>query len=484
MRGYAANIVVSQSPAPGTRVIATARRSSSLRLEPKRLYAQTGEPEDARPTGRQPPPALGSARTATPTATKRPGDSRATPAATKAAPRRRMRSRAAKTAAAKPAATAPPAFEVAGRPKEPLDEMSLSDRAKQLAAWVERIRTDRRERRPLALPAQLDRHRREASAGGDGADALRTLVAVDNRVQKLWGVGAQSEQVARQTLAKVKERSVEAALGATRSEESGYNLIELLTAMAILGVVMTSLTTVLVSATNADVRMNQNFQAQTQARTALDRFRREGHAACRADPAGADDVDHADLHHLRQLPRLGRAAGELVHGCGRASRYGLFRATGADVRRERRQGRRLPDGRKHIQLPDDLVSSGARSRSLSRSTRTRTRRRGTYTLDDNVGSPQRDQVGMMRRLRLSDERGIALVITLGILLVTSVHAGDGDRVLVDAGRGAHRSKADQTAYALAEAGINNAMAVLANPTNNALNSTLLPARTPPTKGAA
>jgi len=37
------------------------------------------------------------------------------------------------------------------------------------------------------------------------------------------------------------------------SDESGYNLIELLTAMGILGVVMTSLTTVLVSATNAVV---------------------------------------------------------------------------------------------------------------------------------------------------------------------------------------------------------------------------------------
>ena len=40
-----------------------------------------------------------------------------------------------------------------------------------------------------------------------GAAALRTLVAVDERVQKLWGIGARSEQVARQTLAKVEERS-------------------------------------------------------------------------------------------------------------------------------------------------------------------------------------------------------------------------------------------------------------------------------------
>jgi type II secretory pathway pseudopilin PulG len=53
-------------------------------------------------------------------------------------------------------------------------------------------------------------------------------------------------------------------------------MIELLTAMGILGIGVDVLTTVLVSATNADVRMNQNFQAQTQARTALERFRREG----------------------------------------------------------------------------------------------------------------------------------------------------------------------------------------------------------------
>jgi hypothetical protein len=46
-----------------------------------------------------------------------------------------------------------------------------------------------------------------------------------------------------------------------------------------------------------------------------------------------------------------------------------------------------------------------------------------------------------------------------------------------AGRHANKGKADQGAYALAEAGVNNAMAVLANPSNNALNSTLLPSRT-------
>ena len=113
------------------------------------------------------------------------------------------------------------------------------------------------------------------------------------------------------------------------SDESGYSLIELITAMGILGIVMTSLTTVLVSATNADVRMNQNFQAQTQARLALDRFRREGHAACCADPAGATASITLTFITSGSCPASG---GRQVSWCtvaNGASRYGLFRATGA-----------------------------------------------------------------------------------------------------------------------------------------------------------
>jgi hypothetical protein len=82
-----------------------------------------------------------------------------------------------------------------------------------------------------------------------------------------------------------------------------------------------------------------------------------------------------------------------------------------------------------------------------------------------------------RRPRLGDESGIALVLTLGILLVTSIMLISVIQYSSGAGRGSNRTKADQVAYALAEAGINNAMSILGNPTNNALNSTLLPSRT-------
>jgi hypothetical protein len=41
----------------------------------------------------------------------------------------------------------------------------------------------------------------------NGAEALRTLIAVDERTQQLWGVGVRSEGVARRALAEVEERS-------------------------------------------------------------------------------------------------------------------------------------------------------------------------------------------------------------------------------------------------------------------------------------
>ena len=118
-----------------------------------------------------------------------------------------------------------------------------------------------------------------------------------------------------------------ARLAALRRDERGYSLIELLTAMSILAAVMTSLTVVLVSATNADARMNQEFQAQTQARTALERFRREGHAACRADPAGATATITLTYLSAGSCPATG---GIQVTWCTVAdgSWYGLFRTAG------------------------------------------------------------------------------------------------------------------------------------------------------------
>jgi type II secretory pathway pseudopilin PulG len=69
-------------------------------------------------------------------------------------------------------------------------------------------------------------------------------------------------------------------------QESGYTLFELLQVTVILAVVMGALTTVFVRAMNSELDMNQRFQAQQEARLAVDRMRREIHCATTVTPTG------------------------------------------------------------------------------------------------------------------------------------------------------------------------------------------------------
>jgi prepilin-type N-terminal cleavage/methylation domain-containing protein len=62
-------------------------------------------------------------------------------------------------------------------------------------------------------------------------------------------------------------------------DEDGFTLTELLIAMAILLVVMTALTSVLVTASKNELDANLRFQVQGQARAGLDELRRELHCA-------------------------------------------------------------------------------------------------------------------------------------------------------------------------------------------------------------
>jgi len=118
-------------------------------------------------------------------------------------------------------------------------------------------------------------------------------------------------------------------LADVRRSEAGYSIIELLTVMSILAGVMTSVSVVMVSATKAETRMNQDFQAQTQARVALDRFRREGHAACAASPVGASATVTFTFVTAGSCPASG---GTQVSWCTvpvSANRYALYRLPGS-----------------------------------------------------------------------------------------------------------------------------------------------------------
>lgn len=197
--GFAANVVVSQSPEPGARVIPDGAPIIVLRLSRNGSYEQQGVPENVSPYAGKPARLVGSAK---------PARKAARTTAAVATPKPAAKPKATPAAKPKPAAAArKPAFTVAGAPAEPLDEILLSARAKQLAAWVEKH--PRRTR--AVVDHWLYQHNWIVTGAGfgwaEGAEALRTLIAVDKRVQRLWGVGVQSEQVARRTLAEVEARS-------------------------------------------------------------------------------------------------------------------------------------------------------------------------------------------------------------------------------------------------------------------------------------
>ena len=190
VEGYAANVVASQSPAPGTRVTDTGSPLVTLQLARNAKYGQKGRPENESPYSAT-PLKLADHVAASPAPP---------PAAPKPAPKKKI--------AAKPKPVErPAAFAVPGAPAEPLDEMPLDERARRLAAWLER------HPKPSNANANHWLYQHQWIVTGarfgwwHGAEALEILVQVDRRVEELWGVGSKSRAFAEQMLAEVREKS-------------------------------------------------------------------------------------------------------------------------------------------------------------------------------------------------------------------------------------------------------------------------------------
>ncbi len=204
VKGYAANVVASQTPAPGSKVYVDGSPLVSLVLKANGGYKQEGTPEDASPYPGSPARLVGVPVAKAKAAATRTAQATAAANAPKAAATPKAK------AAAKPKAKAAdrtPDFKVAGAPAEPLDEVALTVRAANLKRWI--------AAHPKASTRNVNHWLYQHTwivtgarfGWSNGAAALQRLIEADRLAQKLWGVGARSELVAREALAAVEAKA-------------------------------------------------------------------------------------------------------------------------------------------------------------------------------------------------------------------------------------------------------------------------------------
>jgi hypothetical protein len=241
--GFATNVVATQSAKPGTKVVDNGAPTLVLTLETNPAYEEIGLPSDESPyagtklvlvSGASPKPAevedepvsddlteateAGDepyAETDTESAAAEPGETTETEPATETTEPEPAAETTdvdvtldADVAVEADNSTArPPAFVVAGAPKEPLDEIPLPRRATQLGSWLKNVKK--------LTPASVDHFAYQhawvltgASFGWwHGAEALRTLIQVDQELERKFGGGDQYEAEARTALREVLRKS-------------------------------------------------------------------------------------------------------------------------------------------------------------------------------------------------------------------------------------------------------------------------------------
>jgi hypothetical protein len=219
VKGFAANTVAAQNPAPGVKVVDNGAPTVAIRLSRNAKYHEQGLPENVAPyegsavvllkdwnaAHAQPGPDTATAPSETtpaepaPTETAPPSETAPVPTTT------------APEAPEQPAVPAAPAsrkpdFVAPGAPPEPTDEMPLPQRARMLQQRVARLA----QPNPRFVDSWLYQHSwivTGATFGWhDGDDALRILIGVDRSLQTRFGFGAKSERVARRALAYVENR--------------------------------------------------------------------------------------------------------------------------------------------------------------------------------------------------------------------------------------------------------------------------------------
>jgi len=200
VQGYAANKVATQQPAPGTRVVDNGAPTITLHLERNGDYAEHGLPENASSQ-------KGNRIVLPGQAAKPPKPAKPAKPAAPVEPAPEENAKDSEPAEAPADKGRKPAFVVAGAPAEPLDEMPLPARARQLE---QRLSSGERPS-PELVQSWLYQHAWVVTGAkfgwNGGADALRTLIRVDENLQARFGFGGRSEAVARAALAQVERNS-------------------------------------------------------------------------------------------------------------------------------------------------------------------------------------------------------------------------------------------------------------------------------------
>jgi hypothetical protein len=194
VKGYAANLVAVQLPAPGTRVLDTGSPTMVIRLQRNPAYEERGLPENVSPYKGNRLVLVGA-------------KAKKDPAKPKAEDKKPPKKQNEPAAPAAPAEPRKADFQVPGAPPEPTDEMPLPDRARLLQKRV----AGQAQPSTSLVNYWLFQHSWLVTGAKfgwhDGAEALRILVRVDQSMQSRWGIGAKSAAVARAALAEVESKS-------------------------------------------------------------------------------------------------------------------------------------------------------------------------------------------------------------------------------------------------------------------------------------
>jgi len=217
VKGFAANTVTVQNPAPGTKVIDNGAPVVVLGLSRNSSYGESGLPENSAPykgtsvvfvsdwAKDQPESKISTDETAT--AETAPTTTETAPTtSTETAPT--TTEETGTTTEDEPAEkTRKPDFEVPGAPAEPTDEITLPARARALERKVKAAETPS----PRLVNFWLYQHSWIVTGARfgwqDGAEALRTLIGVDQTMERRFGFGAKSEFVARRALEYVEAQA-------------------------------------------------------------------------------------------------------------------------------------------------------------------------------------------------------------------------------------------------------------------------------------